>query len=77
MYLSFFSDTELGEVPVEVTDRWAAELNKDKLWRELSKKLGFLKKEVMGNLKPITKCIRRRPLTCVMRHESCYNIEHF
>lgn len=48
MYLSFFSDTELGEVPVEVTDRWAAELNKDKLWRELSKKLGFLKKEVMG-----------------------------
>lgn len=30
-------DTELGEVPVEVTDRWAAELNKDKLWRELKK----------------------------------------
>lgn len=24
-----------------------------------------------------TKCIRRRPLPCVMRHESCYNIEHF
>eukprot|EP00105_Crassostrea_gigas_P043311 XP_019927459.1 PREDICTED: uncharacterized protein LOC109620152 isoform X3 [Crassostrea gigas] len=41
------SETELGEVSVEITDRWAAELSKNKLWRELSKKMGFKKNKVM------------------------------
>lgn len=40
-------EMELGDVPLEVTDRWAAELSKNKLWRELSKKIRFKTKEAM------------------------------
>lgn len=43
----FLLETEIGKVSIKVTDRWAAELNKDKLWRELSKKMGFNKENVM------------------------------
>lgn len=43
----FLLETEIGKVSIKVTDRWAAELNKDKLWREFSKKMGFNKENVM------------------------------